>query len=150
MDTWTYVLLGAAGLFIMALYLRERRRSENIRALANRIGLHYLGRGVPQSLSLHGTPVERATSIWNVIDGDHSGTRVIAFDCQIGSGKQTWRRTVIAVKTENDELLSLNYDLSVDRSGDWKIIYQPKQFFFTPRGLMPLDDLEARLRTILS
>lgn len=150
MGPWTYAWLIGAGAIFVLLYLRERRRSTNIRALAIRSGFNYLGRGVPRSLSLHGTPLDRASSIWNVIDGDRRGARIIAFDCQIGTGKGSWRRTVIAVKMENDLLgaVSSNRDLTVDHSGSWAILYQPKTPSFIPAGLMPVEELEARLNAI--
>jgi hypothetical protein len=135
-------------LLFAVLYLRERRRSETIRALAIRSGFSYLGRGVPRSLSLSGTPMVRASSIWNVIDGDRPGIRIIAFDCRIGTGKGSWRRTVIAVKTDNDSAVSSNRDLAVDHSADWTILYKPKTFFLIPAGLMTVNELEARLNAI--
>lgn len=148
MDTWTYGLLLGMCLLFAVLYLRERRRSEAIRTLAIRSGFSYLGRGVPRSLSLSGTPMERASSIWNVIDGDRPGIRIIAFDCRIGTGKASWRRTVIAVKTDDDSAVSSNRDVAVDHSGDWTILYKPKTFFLIPAGLMTVNELEARLNAI--
>jgi hypothetical protein len=35
---------------------------------------------------LGGTPFARAAWIWNVIDGDPPGFRIVAFDCRIGAG----------------------------------------------------------------
>ena len=148
MDTWTYGLIIGVGFLLAVLYLRERRRSGTIQALAIRSGFNYLGRGVPRSLSLYGTPMERASSIWNVVDGDRPGIRIIAFDCQIGTGKGSWRRTVIAVKTDSDTAVSSNRDLTVDHSGDWTILYKPKTFALIPGGLMTVDELEARLHAI--
>ncbi len=149
MDTWTYGSLIALGAFFVALYVREQRRSRTMRALAIRTGFNYFGRGVPRSLSLQGTPMERASSIWNVIDRDRPGIRIIAFDCQIGTGKG-WRRTVIAVKTDDDRALLSNRDLTVHSSGDWMILYEPKAFVLTLNGLMTVDELEARLNEIAS
>jgi len=148
MDMRTYGLLIGMGLLFAVLYLRERRRSETMRALAIRSGFNYLGRGVPRSLTLSGTPMDRASSIWNVIDGDRPGVRIIAFDCRIGTGKSSWRRTVIAVKSDKDDAVSSNRDLAVDHSGGWTILYKPKAFFSIPAGLMTVNELEARLNAI--
>jgi hypothetical protein len=148
MNTWTYSLFIGVGLFLAVLYFRERRRSVNMEALAIRAGFKYLGRGVPRSLSLSGTPMEYASSIWNVIDGDRPGIRIIAFDCQIGGGKGGWRRTVIAVKADNDRASSSNRDLTADHSADWTILYKPKTFALIPAGLMTVDELEARLNAM--
>jgi hypothetical protein len=150
MNTWTYASLIGAALVFAILYLRERRRSVAIQALAGRSGFNYLGRGVPRSLTLRGTPLDRVTSIWNVIDGDKRGLRIIAFDCQIGTGKGSWRRTVIAVKTHDDGVASVasKPDLTVDHSGDWIILYQDKTPSLISGGLMRIDELEARLNAI--
>src|SRR5882757_894039 len=43
MDTWTYGLLIGVGSVFAVLYLRERRRSGTIQALAIRAGFNYLG-----------------------------------------------------------------------------------------------------------
>jgi len=151
MDGWTYVWLIGLVVLLTILYLQERRRSANIRSLAKRSGFHFLGRGVPRSLSLRGTPLERATSIWNVVDGDGSGVRMIAFDCKIGAGKGAWRRTVIAVEAHDKVLnqLASHSDLTVDHSGSWAIFYRPKSWSVFHAALMPVDELEARLKAIV-
>ena len=143
------VWLIAVALLLGFSYLHNRRRSAAIQSLASRYWYHYLGRGVPRSLTLPGTQFERATSIWNVIDGDQHGKRFIAFDCRIGVGKGSWRRTVMAVKAETDLLSAavFSFELTVDHSDDWTILYEPKRMFW-PGGLMPVDELEARLSAI--
>jgi hypothetical protein len=150
MDTWTYTCLIGAGLLLAILYIRQRRRSAAIRALAIRSGFNYLGRALPRTLTLNGTPIDSATSTWNVIDGERHGIRVIAFDCQIGAGKGSWRRTVIAAESAADVFgaVSFNRDLQADRSGNWLILYQPKAFSPIPLGLMPVTELEAQLNAI--
>src|SRR4051794_11141646 len=96
-------ILGLCLLFFF-LYVNRLHRERDVRALADRLGLHYLGEGVPRSLSLHGTGLVNATSIWNLIDGERRGIRVIAFDCQIGHGRGSWRRTAIAVESEDPQV----------------------------------------------
>jgi hypothetical protein len=146
MGTSVYFWLVGAGL-LFAWWLRERRRAVAIRAMAARLGFVYLGRELPKSLSLHGTPIEGASSTWNVIDGERRGIRVVAFDCRIGNGKGSWRRTVIAAQSPRDvfDVVRFNGDLTVGRSGKWAILYQPKTFSFIPTGLMPLSELEAHM-----
>jgi hypothetical protein len=77
------------------------------------------------------------------MDGDCGGLRMIAFDCRIGSGNGGWRRTAIAVHGPPDVFGAVKFDrdLTVDRSGDWSILYQPKTLF--ARGLMSVSELEA-------
>jgi hypothetical protein len=128
------------------LYWRSRKRIKAIRALATRLGFTYIGGALPRSVSLRGTSLEAATSVWNVIDGERHKLRFIAFDCRIGVGKGSWRRTVIGAQTDADIFgtVSFNRDLTVERSGDWMFLYQPKAFF-SPSALMSIDEIEAHL-----
>jgi hypothetical protein len=150
MDIFGYAWLVGLGLLVAIFYLQERRRSAEIRSLAKRSGFHFLGRGVPRSLRLRGTPLERATSIWNVVDGDRFGVRIVAFDCKNGTGKGAWRRTVIAVEAQQEVLdrLASYSDLTVDHSGSWAIFYRPKAWSLFTSGLMPVAELESRLNAI--
>jgi len=150
MDTSTYLLAIGAGLLLSYGYLRHRRRAAAVRALATRLGFDYLGPALPQSFTLRGTGLEAATSFWNVINGERNGIRTVAFDCQIGTGKGSWRRTVIAAKatTEVFDALKFNIDLIVERSGDWLLLYQPKTASLVPPGLMPVAEIEAHLEAV--
>ena len=149
MDTWTYWLIGA-GLVLATLYLRHTRRAVSIQALATRSGFDYLGCCLPESLILKGTALDSATSTWNVIEGERNGVRISAFDCQIGAGKGSWRRTVIAAEASFDVFgeVRFNPDLTVQRSGDWVILYQPKTVSLIPVGLMPVAEIEAHINAI--
>ena len=146
----TYIWLIGAGLLLAILYLRQSRRAAAIRALATQLGFHYLGRGVPRSLTLNGTQLDGATSLWNVIDGERQGVRVIAFDCRIGAGKGSWRRTVIAAESDGDVFGAVPFDrdIMVERSGNWIILYQPKAFSLIPPGLMSVTEIEAHLNAV--
>ena len=147
-------LIAMAGVLLaafIALYLGERQRANAVRALANRSGLHYLGDALPRSLTLGGTPFHLASKIWNVIDGEPRGVRIIPFDCRVGVGKGSWRRTVIAI--ESGAYLSdgvpFNPDMTVASAGKWKILYRPKASVnFRIAGLMPIAELEAHLNSV--
>jgi hypothetical protein len=80
------------------------------------------------------TPFDGTTSVWNIIDGERHGIRIVAFDCQIGVGKGSWRRTVIAAETAVEAFgaAAFNLDLTVDRSGNWMIMYQPRTVSLIP------------------
>jgi hypothetical protein len=148
-NPWLLLLL--LPLFYVSItLLGQRHRAAAMRGLATRTGFHYLGRGVPKSLNLSGTELENATAIWNLIDGDCHGIRVMVFDCRIGAGKGSWRRTVIATNERPERLsaTSFNPGLTVERSGEWSIIYQPKAFSLIPPGLMPVDEVEAHVKAI--
>jgi hypothetical protein len=154
------VLMNAIPLIVMAcvmlaafiaLYLSERQRANAVRALANRSGLHYLGNALPRSLTLGGTPFQSASKVWNVIDGEPRGVRVIAFDCRVGVGKGSWRRTVIATESGADlsDAVPFNPDMMVESAGKWKILYRPKgSVNFRIAGLMPIAELEAHLNSV--
>jgi hypothetical protein len=151
MSAWVYISLIGAGLLGAVLFLRNRRRASDIRALAIKAGLCYLGHGIPKSLTLDGTALESATSIWNVIDGDRHGIRIMAFDCEIRTGKNSWRRTVIATETDTEVLngaAAFDPELTIERSGKWSILYRPKSFALIPTGLMPVSELEAYLNAV--
>jgi hypothetical protein len=142
-------IFGALILFAI-LWLRERRRATAIRTVAAQSGFHYLGSVLPSSLTLSGTRLRGLTSVWNVIDGEPNKVRVIAFDCRVGSGKGSWRRTVIAVETPLDVFSNLpsNLDSTVERSGKWIILYKSKNFSLVPTGLMSVAELKAHLDAI--
>jgi hypothetical protein len=150
MGTLAYFWLIVAGLLFACLWLRERRRTTAIQAMAARLGFVYLGRALPKSLSLNGTPIEHTSSVWNAIDGECRGTRVVAFDCRIGYGKASWRRTVIAAQSPRDIFGKVRFDsdLTAVRSGKWSILYQPKTFSLIPPGLMPVPELEAHIDVV--
>ena len=150
MNMTTYILIGAAGLVVALLWFRERRRSTALRAMALRRGFVYLGEAIPNSLTLYGTPMDQADSVWNVIDGECDGIRVVAFDCRMGSGKGSWRRTVIAARSPEDPFSGARStpDLTIDHAGDWTILYQPKTLSLIPPGLMPVGQIEAHFDSI--
>ncbi len=146
---WAFIIAGFTALIVWDA-LWQRNRKAVLRAMVLRRGFVYLGNAIPRSLTLHGTPFERATSIWNVIEGDCRGIRFIAFDCRVGGGKGSWRRTAIAALSDRDVfgVMKFNLDLTVDRSGDWVILYEPKRLSLITHGLMPASELEAILDSI--
>jgi hypothetical protein len=154
MNALPLVLMAGLGLFVFyALYAAERYRANAIRALAIRSGMHFLGNALPSSLTLEGTPFHRVSKVWNVVDGEPRGTRIMAFDCQVGAGKHSWRRTVIAVESDGNVFgpLSLHPDLTIDRSGRRKVLYRPKAHFgLRIAGLTPIEELEANLNALLA
>lgn len=144
------MLAGVGLALFVAFYLYEQKRAAAIRGLANRLGFHYLGDALPRSLTLEGTPFHKVSKVWNVIDGEPRGARIIAFDCQVGVGKGSWRRTVIAMASyaDSSHALPFNPEMIRESTGEWKILYHPKaSVSFRIAGLMPLEELEAHLRT---
>ena len=151
MKDFGFVLFaGAAFALLFVFYLVERQRTAAIRALATRLGFHFLGDALPRSLTLSGTPFSSYSKVWNVIDGEPHGVRIIACDCRVGVGKRSWRRTVIAVESASyhSPALPFNPEMTIDTVGDWKIIYRPKALInVSISGLMPLEELESYLNS---
>ena len=154
MNAIPFIVMVGLGVFVFyVLHASQRYRADAIRALATRSGMHYLGNALPKSLGLDGTTFHHVSKAWNVIDGEPRGTRVMAFDCQVGVGKRSWRRTVIAVESDGDVIghLRVQPDMAIDRSGRWQILYRPKQdFSFRIAGLTPVEELEANLNAVVA
>jgi len=80
----------------------------------------------------------------------------MAFDCQVGVGKRSWRRSIIAVESDGSgdafRNVKLHPDMTVDHSGRWKILYYRPKAHFTLRiaGLTPIEELEANLNAVLT
>jgi hypothetical protein len=148
--TFLYVYIVAAVAFLLVRFLLERRRDAALRDLAIRRGFTYLGDALPRSLTLHGTALGGATSIWNVIAADRGAIRLVSFDCRIGSGKGSWRRTGLAAQGPRDlfGVPRFTSHLTVERSGDWNIMYEPKTLTPFSSGLMPISEIEAHLDSI--
>jgi hypothetical protein len=130
--------------------VREYRRRVGLRDMAARRGFTYLGSSLPSTLTLRGTGLAGIASVWNVIDADCGGPRVICFDCCVGTGKGSWRRTVIAAKGAPDVFdTTLTGDLIVDQSGEWSIMYEPKRISLIPGWPMAVSEIEAHLGAIV-
>ena len=138
-------------LLLYLVYASERYRAKAIRAFASRSGFHYIGMALPKSLALEGTPFSRVAKVWNVIDGDPRGVRIIVFDCQVGVGKASRRRTVIAVENDAGCQPPLGADMTVARAGNWNIFYRAKGGVgFRITGLTPFVELEPLVRAVVT
>jgi hypothetical protein len=85
---------------------------------------------------------------WNVMDGERNGLRIVAFDCEMQESKTTsWRRTVIAAKTQDDVFGAPAFypELTVHKDGGWAVLYRPKGFGQKEAGLLPISTLETYL-----
>jgi hypothetical protein len=124
-------------------------RARQMRKFAARMEFHYLGDVVPR-VSLIGTQLEQMRLSMNVIEGERSGVRVIAFDCWLGEGRHHWRRTVIAARANAEVFAATKFDtwLITEESDGWTILYRPRELTLLPKGLMPLDELEAHIESI--
>ena len=136
-------------LLVVVDWVREHNRRAGLRALAARRGFSYLGASLPKSFTLGGTPFAAATEVWSVLDADCNGVRVICFDCRVGSGKGSWRRTVIAAKaTPLVFSHTMSPPLAVDQCGEWSFMYEPRRMSFIPGWPMGVSEIESHLDAI--
>jgi hypothetical protein len=144
-----YVPGVAVATFFIWLWWQSTVRARELRSLAESCGFHYLGDALPRSLPLAGSPLASMTGVWNVIDGEPRGKRIVAFDCRFGVGRGSWRRTVIAIRTEIASITTSFFDpsLRIEQVNDWIFIYRPKDFARFPQ-LIPIPELRAYLQTI--
>src|SRR5215469_3961307 len=136
-------IIGAAGAAVAALFWwRSRVRVREIRTLAESGGFKYLGEALPPSLPLTSMPFASITSVWNAIDGTPRGKRIVAFDCRFGEGKASWRRTVIAVRTDISNVTASAFDpsLRIEQTDDWVFIYRPKELALISFRLTPIPE----------
>jgi hypothetical protein len=146
------IALWVAGLVGFSLWsvLNDRRRTKHLATLASTLGLKAWGNQLPSDLSLAGTPIAYRSATWNVFHGAQHGIRFVVFDCRMGTGKGSWRRTVIAARTSRDVFATVPSESSytVDKCGEWMVFYSPKTTSFFGPGLMPITELEARISTL--
>ena len=138
------------GCFIGWSEWADWKRNRMMPMLMSSLGLKSWGSRLPPDLSLTGTPMANATAIWNVMEGERNGIPFVAFDCRMGVGKSSWRRTVIAARSGRDVFATVPSESSytVDRCGEWMILYAPKWGFIVGQSLMPVPELEARLLSL--
>jgi hypothetical protein len=151
MNHWgTALWVTAIASFLCWSTLDDRKRAKQIAILASTRGFKGWGDRLPAELTLVGTPIANRSATWNAFEGVQNGIPFIVFDCRIGTGKGSWRRTVIAARADRDVFVTVPSDSSytVDQSGEWMILYSPKTASLFGRGLMPIAELEARLSTL--
>jgi hypothetical protein len=148
----TLICLVIAAVILAAFWWQARQRSLALRRLASKFGFAFLGTTLPGSLNLTATGPEAISSCWNVMDGELSGARILVFDCRIGEGKGSWRRTIIAAKGNADIFGSVPLVLALtsEPAGDWTVLYQPKTYRIIPPGLMAASELDALLELFSS
>ena len=144
MNAFDIALLAGFAALLGVEFWRSRVRTREIRQLAETTGFHYLGNALPRSL---GNLPSGITSAWNVLDGQHRGKRIVAFDCKFGTGKGSWRRTVIAIRAERSSITASAFDpeVEVEQIGEWTFLYRSQQLAFIARQLTPVAELAAYL-----
>jgi hypothetical protein len=149
-DVALVVWVAALASFFLWSAIDDRRRARGMARMASTMSLKAWGDQLPADLSLAGTPMANRSAIWNVFEGVRNGIPFIVFDCRIGRGKGSWRRTVIAARANRDVFATVpsDYSYTVDRCGEWMVFYSPRTLSFLGQRLMPIAELEARLSTL--
>jgi hypothetical protein len=73
-------------------------RAKAMRALASKLGFQFINKPLPDSFSMICDPFDSNPSVWNVIEGQRNGIRILVFDSAF---RKTYR-TFIAVQTEDN------------------------------------------------
>jgi hypothetical protein len=141
-----------AAVILAAFWRQARQRVSALRQLASKFGFAFLGTTLPGSLDLKGTGPEAISSCWNVMDGEINGVRIVIFDCRIGQGKGSLRRTVIAAKSDAEIFKSVPMvlDLTSEPAAAWTVLYQPKTYQIISPGLIAVSELDALLKLFIS
>jgi len=151
-DAWgVFVLLVVSGFLGWQGY-RAWKRPREMRALANRVGMDYLDDDLPNSLTLDRTSLANVSAVWHVLNALKNGARIVVFDCRIGTGKGSWRQTVIAVESDKEiqQALAFNPGFTVERSGSWQLIFEPRESLTGPPSLIPIEELEPHIENVES
>jgi len=141
MGNW--FILGTALVIAGWLWLRMRRRTLAIKALAEKLGFDYIGEALPRTIKLRGSILDYAHSVRNVIDGERAGMRTLTFDFTTGEGKQARRYTALATQSQNDVFQINRYggDLTIECSDGWT---------FAIGRTLPVEDIDSFLESIES
>jgi hypothetical protein len=150
---WKLAGITLIAIGVVVLWTKEHIRKFRMRSLARRLGLNYIGKRLPEALSLYGTPFAHINSLItsNVLDGEHGEFRIVVFDCDVYEGSTSWSRTVIAARKTGTEAFTVaisNPNLKEDHSAGWSILYRPKAISKRLDGLTRIRELEADLTAI--
>jgi hypothetical protein len=131
--------------FILWSLIREKRRTFQVQARAARLHYTYLGDSLPKSFSVAGTELQGLSKVWNVCDGEFRGVRALFFDCRMREGKGSWRRTVLALQTDDWRRVGFKaaHELTVNPSGDWLVFFQSRTSWSAFDPFIPVDESEV-------
>jgi hypothetical protein len=119
--------------------IQERARTRQIRQFAERINLAYVGARMPVTFPLHRSRAfGSARSLRRTVVGSNGDKELVLFDCTIGFGRGSRRRTIVAVRGQCSGLGWAQYgpDLSSEELGEWNIVYSSNRY-------MSIEEIEA-------
>lgn len=131
-------------LIFAAIELLYVARASAMRSLAVRLGLRYT-RGDPRkwylpkaykpspaSFRLRGYPVDTLNRMWNVIEGEHGGVKVLIVDATLSMGGKRGRySTFVATKTDENLFRLRTEPEKIAQSNGWTALYRLR-FWQTP------------------
>jgi hypothetical protein len=142
------LVVGFMVFWIIRYAIRMWQRRIDMREMASRLGLQsWPNDSLPRDLSLRETPFEDWTNLFNIYTGIVSGVRVAVLDFRWRMGKYSWSRTIIAAKTTNDVFASKPFDLEVLQSGQWQLLFPPKELINSAK-LLDVAEIEEALNNI--
>jgi hypothetical protein len=138
-----YLLVVAVACLIVWDALRQRARTRDIRRLAQRMGFAYVGSALPGNFPLQRTSSRAARSISRAVAGDKGNHELVLFDCKLGLGKGTFRRSVVAVRGQDAAFGTARFgpDIVAEQVGEWAVVYGD-------RRLLLIEEIEALVSAV--
>jgi len=120
---WAFGL--AMAVSMVRQFLRDVKRTKEMREFALRLSFTYLGTALPASFPLYGTSSGLARSISRACAGEVNRREVLFFDCRLGYGKGRFSRTVVALRGERADFGTARFgpDLLTEEVGGWTLVY---------------------------
>jgi hypothetical protein len=147
-----YWLLAIAAFAATALWIsrRSQQRSSQIAGIAQELNFRSLGERLPADINLSPSFLSSVSSVGNVIDDARSGVRIVAFDCRVGQGKNSWQTTVIAVKAEPSRVKAGNFDINLEKEhiDGWMLLFHGREMDFSSECEMSSEELRGYLEAI--
>lgn len=148
----TTLFISLLVIFLVVSLLRYsivmRKRKEAMKAMAMQFGLQrWPDDSLTRGLSLHGTPLQWWSKLFNVYEGILNHRQIAVLDLRKQAGKYSWSRTIVAVKTPEDVFAGSSFGLEKRRIDGWQLIYSPVGFLVSGK-LMEVCEVEEILKAI--
>lgn len=149
---WLLVILVSILAGIKYLF---RSRAGAMLAFAARLSLHYspgdqriFGRRpvhYPTGFKMRCYPIYLVSRIWNVIDGERNGIRVLIFDSMIGEGRGARYCTFVATQSTDNLFKTVKRREKVAQRAGWTAVYR-----ISFMGIRPWTFSIARIEEFLN
>jgi hypothetical protein len=134
-----FILLALIAFLIVQDALRLRARTKQIREFAEKRSLTYIGATVPNTFPANAARALRwAHSMRSAVVATNGSKDLILFDCTVGHGRGSRRRTVVAARGQHGAfgLAPFSPDLETEEVDEWTLVYASNRF-------MSLEEIEA-------